>query len=277
MGSSGWPGSSLLLGLLTTSSLSWGSRQRGRATLSYRRRATPPGEDGAIAMFGYHGRYLHIDLTRGAATEMTLPENVLRRFLGGVGLGTYLMHREAPQGVDPLAPEAPLIFSLSPLVGTPLTTSAKFAVLAKSPLTARLNDALSSSHFALAAKRAGYDALVVTGACAAPSLLVIDDGNVRIEPAAGLWGLLAREAAAVLAERLGPAFHAAIIGPAGENLVRYATISHDNRHAGRGGLGAVMGSKRLKAVAVAGSQRVEVADPAGVVAAAKELSQRSFG
>jgi aldehyde:ferredoxin oxidoreductase len=108
-------------------------------------------------------------------------------------------------------------------------------------------------------------------------MLVIDEGQITIQPAGDLWGLAASAAAENLTSRLGPRFHTAIIGPAGENLVRYGTISHENRHAGRGGLGAVMGSKRLKAVAVAGSQRVEVADPAGVVAAAKDLSQRSFG
>src|SRR5712692_5037459 len=134
-------------------------------------------------MFGYHGRYLRIDLTRGNSEWVPLAEDVLRRFIGGVGLGTYLLHREAPTGVEPLAPEAPLIFCLSPLVGTPLTTSAKFAVLAKSPLTERINDALSSSHFAIAAKRAGCDAIVIRGACAAPSLLVIDDGKVSVQPA----------------------------------------------------------------------------------------------
>src|SRR5947209_3205915 len=120
-------------------------------------------------MFGYHGRYLRIDLTSGTAVPVPLEEGVLRRFLGGVGLATYLLHREAPPGVDPLAPEAPLIFCLSPLVGTPLTTSAKFAVAAKSPLTGRLNDSLSSSHFALAARRAGCDALALVGACQGPS------------------------------------------------------------------------------------------------------------
>src|SRR5436309_8318680 len=129
-------------------------------------------------MFGYHGCYLRIDLARGTADKVPLAEDVLRRFLGGVGLATYLMHRESQAGVDPLAAEAPLIFSLSPLVGTPLTTSAKFAVVAKSPLTDRLNDALSSSHFAIAAKKAGCDAIVLVGCCAAPSLLVIDDGRV---------------------------------------------------------------------------------------------------
>jgi aldehyde:ferredoxin oxidoreductase len=112
-------------------------------------------------MFGYHGRYLRVDLSRRSAEWVPLEERILRRFLGGVGLGVYLLHKESRARIDPLAPEAPLIFNLSPLVGTPLTTSAKFAVVAKSPLTNRLNDALSSSHFALAAKRAGCDALVI--------------------------------------------------------------------------------------------------------------------
>jgi aldehyde:ferredoxin oxidoreductase len=228
-------------------------------------------------MFGYHGRYLRIDLSHGAIDWLPLPENVLRRFLGGVGLATYLMHREGPARGDPLAPDAPLIFSLSPLVGTPLTTSAKLAVAAKSPLTDRLNDALTSSHFAIAAKKAGFDALVVTGACASPSVLIIDDGDIRCESASDIWGRPAAEASAIVTARLGPRFHIAAIGPAGENLIRYATISHDNRHAGRGGLGAVMGAKLLKAIAVAGSQRIDVADPGAVVAAAKDLSQRSFG
>src|SRR5438876_6274496 len=158
-------------------------------------------------MFGYHGRYLRVDLSRGEAVPVPLAEGVLRRYLGGVGLATYLMHRECPAGVDPFAPEAPLIFALSPLVGTPLTTSAKFAVVAKSPLTDRLNDALSSSHFALAAKRAGCDAIVLAGACAGPSLLVIDEGRVRVESARDLWGRSPSETEALLAERLGPEFH----------------------------------------------------------------------
>src|ERR1700732_2149509 len=106
-------------------------------------------------MFGYHGRYLRVDLSRGGGEWVPLAEDVLRRFVGGVGLAASLTPREAPRAVDPFAPDAPLIFCLSPLVGTPLTTSAKFAVVAKSPLTGRLNDALSSSHFALAAKKTG--------------------------------------------------------------------------------------------------------------------------
>ena len=144
---------------------------------------------------------------------------MLRRFIGGVGLAAYLMHRESQAGVDPLAAEALLIFSLSPLVGTPLTTSAKFAVVAKSPLTDRLNDALSSSHFAIAAKRSGCDALVITGKCPHPALLVIDDGQVRLLPAHDLWGLPVGKSSTQLEAQLGPRFHTAVIGPAGENLV----------------------------------------------------------
>src|SRR5260370_1156939 len=155
-------------------------------------------------MFGYHGRYLRIDVCSGCATWLPLPEDVLRRFLGGVGLATYLLHRESPRGVDPLSAEAPLIFSLSPLVGTPLTTSAKFAVVAKSPLTDRLNDALSSSHFALAAKKAGCDAIVIGGACSCPSILIIADGPVSIGPGQALWWLPADGADARLAQRFGP-------------------------------------------------------------------------
>jgi len=228
-------------------------------------------------VFGYHGRYLRIDAGRGLAEFVPLPEDVLRHYLGGVGLGTWLLHREAPAGVDPLDPAAPLIFAFSPLVGTPLTTSAKFAVVAKSPLTHRLNDALSSSHFALSGKRTGADALVLVGRAAEPAIVLIDDGRVRIEPATGVWRLPTDESTGVLKERFGPDFHAAVIGPAGERLVKFATLSHDNRHAGRGGLGAVLGSKNLKAVLVRGTRRTPVADPDRVLATARDLSRRSFG
>src|SRR5262249_49328666 len=237
----------------------------------------PRGRGGGRIGFGYHGRYLRIDVARGGAEYVPLAEDVCRHFIGGVGLGTWILMREAPTAVDPLAPDAPLVFCFSPLVGTPLTTSAKFAVVAKSPLTNRLNDALSSSHFALAGKRTGADALVLVGRSQQPSRLVIDDGAVRIEPAGDLWGLPTDEASARLKELLGPEFQTAVIGPAGEQLVKFATISHDSRHAGRGGLGAVLGSKNIKAVAGPGAPRGGGADPGGAVAAATELSVRSFG
>ncbi|HZH23416.1 MAG TPA: aldehyde ferredoxin oxidoreductase N-terminal domain-containing protein, partial [Solirubrobacteraceae bacterium] len=175
---------------------------------------------------GYFGRALVVDLDGPESHALALEEDVLRAAIGGAGLGTHLLHLLAPPEVEPLAPEAPLAFVFSPLVGTPLTTSAKFAVVAKSPLTDRLNDALASSHFAIAGKLTGHDAIVVRGACAEPSALVVDAAGARLEPAGDLWSLSAAEAETRLRERLGPAYRVAAIGPAGENLVRYATVSH---------------------------------------------------
>src|SRR3954471_11523842 len=226
---------------------------------------------------GYFGRALVVDLADASAEPLPLPEDVLRAYIGGAGLGAWLMHRLAPPGVDPLSPAAPLAFCFSPLVGTPLTTSAKFAVVAKSPLTGLLNDALASSHFAIAGKLTGHDAIVVTGACAEPSVLLVDGDGARLEPAGDLWGLHAAEAEERLRERLGKAWRVASIGPAGERLVKYATVSHDGRHAGRGGLGAVLGSKRIKAIAVRPSRKAAPADPPAVLAAARDLRARSFG
>ena len=165
---------------------------------------------------------------------------MLRRFLGGVGLGAWLLAHETTAGVDPLGPEAALVFALSPLVGSPLTTSAKFAVVAFSPLTGRVCDALSSSHFAIAAKRAGVDALVVTGACDVPSVVLIDgldrdEPSVQWVPADSLWGLPAREAEDQIRAQHGSEWQVAAIGPAGERLIPFATLSHDGRHAGRAG------------------------------------------
>ena len=226
---------------------------------------------------GYFGQALVVDLDDGGAVTLPLGEGVLRRTIGGAGLGTHLLGVLGTDGADPLAPEAPLAFVFSPLVGTPLTTSAKFAVVAKSPLTDRLNDALASSHFAIAGKGTGHDAIVVRGACDEPSALVVDEHGARLEPAGDLWGLPAAQAEERLRARLGPAYRVAAIGPAGEQLVRFATVSHDGRHAGRGGLGAVLGAKRLKAVAVRAHRRAPVHDAAAVLAAAKDLRARSFG
>ena len=206
-----------------------------------------------------------------------MPNDVLRQFVGGCGLGSWLLQAEGAARLDPLGPDAPLVFVFSPLVGSPLTTSAKFAVMAKSPLTERINDSLSSSHFAIAGKKTGHDAIVLVGAADQPTCVVIDDSSVRFEPASEVWGMSSHSAVERLRQTLGPRFRIAAIGPAGENLVRFATISHDGRHAGRGGLGAVMGSKRLKAIAVSGSRQVEFANPGGLIAYARDLSKKSFG
>ena len=221
-------------------------------------------------MFGYHGAYLRIDLGTGTAQPRPIPDEVFRTYVGGAGLGTWIAREEGGAAVDPYDPAAPIVFALSPFVGTPLTTSAKFAVVARSPLTGFLSDAISSSHFAIAAKQAGFDAYAIVGRAPALTRVVVDDGAVSIRDAGPLAGRAAREC-----ELDG--FRTAAIGLAGENGVRYATISNDGRHAGRGGLGAVMGKKNLKAFSVRGSRRVAVADPEGVVAAAKELSEKSFG
>jgi aldehyde:ferredoxin oxidoreductase len=227
--------------------------------------------------FGYHGRCLRIDVSTGEGSWLPLPEPLLRRFLGGSGLGAALLLAEGAAEQDPLGPAAAIALVFSPLVGSALTTSAKFAVVSKSPLTERINDSLASSGFAIAGKKTGADAILLTGRAPRLSVLVIDDGHVRLDDAAHLATLSCSETEKRLREHYGSDWSFAVIGPAGERLVRFATISHDGRHAGRGGSGAVLGSKNVKAIAVRGTQRVEWADSKGLVILARDLSQRSFG
>jgi aldehyde:ferredoxin oxidoreductase len=233
---------------------------------------------------GFHGKYLRIDVTDGSARAVDLPDRTLRDYVGGSGLGVRLLLDEGTAAADPLSPEAPLVFAFSPLVGSPLTTSAKFAVVSKSPLTDRINDSLASSGFAVAGKRSGSDALMIVGRAPELSVLVIDGTDVvsgfsrtSLIPAGDLRGKTCQATEDALRARLGSDFRIASIGPAGEHAVRYATISHDGRHAGRGGSGAVLGSKNIKAIAVRGSQRTEYADPKGVTALSRDLSKRSMG
>jgi aldehyde:ferredoxin oxidoreductase len=227
--------------------------------------------------FGYHGCYLRIDVSTGTSEYVPLPDTVLRQYLGGSGLGVKLLLDEGAAVMDPLAPEAPLLFAFSPLVGSPLTTSAKFAVVSKSPLTGRINDSLASSGFAIAGKACGCDAIVLVGRAAELSVLVIDVSGVRIEPATEYRGATCRETEAGLKARLGKNYRVASIGPAGEHLVRYSTISHDGRHAGRGGSGAVLGAKNIKAIALRGQHRAEWANAEELTTISKSLSKRSFG
>src|SRR6187549_1454599 len=138
--------------------------------------------------FGYHGVCLRIDVTSGRADRVPIGDDVLRDYLGGSGLGAWLLLREGRASVEPLDPSAPIIFAFSPLVGSPLTTTAKFAVVSKSPLTDRFNDSLAGSGFAIAGKRSGCDALVIVGRAAVLSTLIIDGGRVRLEPAEDLAG-----------------------------------------------------------------------------------------
>jgi len=227
--------------------------------------------------FGYHGRYLRIDASTGTGEYVPLDETVLRQFIGGSGLGVWLLLAEGAAQMDPLAPEAPIVFAFSPLVGSPLTTSAKFAVVSKSPLTGRINDSLASSGFAIAGKSCGCDAIVIVGRAPELSVVIIDETGVRLEPAGEHRGATCRETEAALRARLGANYRIASIGPAGENLVRYATVSHDGRHAGRGGSGAVLGAKNVKAIALRGKQRTEWAQPLELTTIGRSLSKRSMG
>jgi len=229
-------------------------------------------------------------VTSGHAERVPISDDVLRQYVGGSGLGARLLlgsdldscvgpaaRKNQDLTPDPLSPEAPLIFAFSALVGSPLTTSAKFAVVSRSPLTGRFNDSLASSGFAIAGKQAGCDAIVIVGRAPVLSVLVIDNGNVRLEPADDVAGESCPVTEETLRARLGHDFRIASIGPAGERAVLYATISHDGRHAGRGGSGAVLGSKNIKAIAVRGTQRVEWAHPRELTELSRDLSKRSFG
>src|SRR5579859_46614 len=226
---------------------------------------------------GYFGRALVADVTSGTSQDRPLPDSVLRAYIGGSGLGTWLLWQLGTPGADPLGPQAPLAFVFSPLVGTSLTTSAKFAVVAKSPLTGMLTDALASSQFAIAGKLTCHDAIVIDGRAPELSVLLVDGDGIRLTSAAHLAGMTAADTDRHLRGELGRGWRVAAIGPAGEQGIRYATISHDGRHAGRGGLGAVMGAKNLKAIAVRAGAKVATADPAAVLAAARDLRERSFG
>src|SRR5688500_8208835 len=182
-------------------------------------------------MHGFCGRLLQIDLDTGRSAYRELEEPRLRRYLGGVGLGASLLHEYAPPGVDPLAPSNPLVFTSAPLAGTGLTTTAKYAVVTKSPLTGFIADSLSSSHFALELKRLGIDALVITGRAADPVYLAIQDEQVEVRRGDHLKRKSAVETESLVRSELrSPSVRVAAIGVAGENLVRFATISNEGRH-----------------------------------------------
>ena len=229
-------------------------------------------------MYGYHGEVLVVDLTQLTSHREALDETILRRFIGGTGLASYLVYGHCPPGADPLGPDNPLIFACSPLVGSRLTTSSKFAVAAKSPLTGMIGDSLSSSFLAVELKRTGVDALVVKGRSQRPTLLVLEDEEVSFLDASDLIGMSCIDTEQAIRNDLGRRFRVACIGPAGENGVRYASIANDGgRQAGRTGTGAVMGSKNLKAIAVRGRRPAPVFDAETLNVVGRDLSARSLG
>lgn len=228
-------------------------------------------------MYGFHGRLLHIDLTTQTSQWVALDPTILRAYLGGTGLGTKLLYDYTPPAVEAFAPENPLIFTTAPLVDTGLTTTAKFAVVTTSPLTGIITDSLSSSFFALELKRCQLDAIVIVGQATTSVYLVVTEHGATFHSATQLSGKSAQDTeAAIRSERHDESVQVAAIGLAGERHVRFATISTEGRHAGRGGAGAVMGAKNLKAIALRGTQRAQVADPAGVAAIADALRTKSL-
>lgn len=229
-------------------------------------------------MFGYHGRALFVDLTSQQTRWEPISANILKRFIGGIGLGTYLLYKHCPPKIDPLDPANPLIFVCSPLVGSRLTTSSKFAVVTKSPLTGFIGDSLSSSFLATEIKKLGCDALIITGKSQFPTLLYLDNNDASFIDARQLIGLSTTETEITVKKWIGNRAKVASIGPAGERLIRFASIANDGgRQAGRTGSGAVMGSKNLKAIAITGSNSAPVFDSKALQITGKNLSLRSLG
>ncbi len=221
------------------------------------------------------GMILRVDLTDRKIEQQPLPEYLRLHYVGGRGINARIVFDETMPQVDPLAPENVLVFGCGPLSGTAAPCPARFNVTAKSPLTGILGDSNAGGYFGPAMKRAGIDHIVIKGKSEEPVYLWIDEGKIAIRSARHLWGKNVRETEQLIKEELGDRrVRVASIGQAGEHLVRIASVIHEERAAARTGMGAVMGSKNLKAVAVRGSKEVPLFDPAGFNRRAKELQQR---
>ncbi len=214
-------------------------------------------------MNGFSGKIAHVDLTDGRIWMEEPPAAFYRTYLGGQGFVAYYLLKLVPKGAEPLGPENVLIFANGATTGAPLAGGGRNAMGAKSPLTGGYGEADVGGFFGAELQLAGFDALIVYGKAAEPVYLWIKDGEIEIRPAGHLWGMHTLETQDKLREELGDSLvRVSMIGPAGERLSRIACVMNDaTRSAGRPGLGAVMGSKNLKAVAARGKQRVQMADP----------------
>jgi len=215
---------------------------------------------------GYTGRYLQVDLTTGRITVQALDEKDAERFVGGSGLAARLLAQAVAAGPDPLGPQNPLVFTTGPLAGTPAPTSNRFTAAARSPLTLLWGEGDCGGRWASALKGAGFDAVLVTGQAEKPTYLHIENGEAELRDATALWGMDTYDL-----DLGGPTV---CIGPAGERGVLYASIMHDGRGGravGRTGLGAVMGSKRLKAIVASGKDRPHVAHPEALKASIRAV------
>jgi len=209
---------------------------------------------------GYTGKVLRINLTEKTSKKEKLPLEVARDFIGGAGFGIKYLFDEVKGGTDPLGPENKLIYAPGPFTGTSIPCASRMTVVAKSPLTQAVGMALSGGYFPAEMKFAGYDALIIEGKAEKPTYLWIKDGTVRFQDASKIWGTLTSDCQQVIKDELRDQnVRVSCIGPAGERLSRIACIINERRAIGRKGLGAVMGSKNLKAVAIRGSGTVPIA------------------
>jgi aldehyde:ferredoxin oxidoreductase len=232
-----------------------------------------------ILMKGFFNKLLRIDLTKKETTIESIPESVLRSHLGGKGLGSYLLLSENPPHIDPLSPHNRIIFTLGPLSDTPFYGSSRYAVFTKSPQTGIYSESYSGGKITSPLSRTGYDAIVVQGKAEHPIFLEISDRNVLFHPASDLWGLETYQAEETILKKVGiKGAGAMVIGPAGENGVKFAVIESERwRSLGRAGIGAVMGSKALKGIVFHGTKRRELADPASLKKLAQEFRDRVKG
>lgn len=213
-----------------------------------------------LAQRAYCNRILRVDLSTGLIQTTPLPEEVMPLVLGGKGLGAWLLYTEQPACVNPLSPENHLIFHTGPLTGTTAPTAGRFGVTTKSPATGTYFDAYCGGYWGNTLKYAGYDALVITGAAQNPVMIVIDGERVEVCPAENLWGQTISASTEKIKSELGNEWQSLVIGPPGEARRNLAGIFNESRALARGGVGAVMGSKNLKAIAVRGKGNVRVYD-----------------
>lgn len=221
-------------------------------------------------LYGYAGSILRVDLTNEKIEKQPLSADLADAFIGGRGFVAKILFDELPPKADPLGPENLFIVASGPLSGQFMPASGKTHFGCKSPATGGYGDSNLGGHFGPTLKHAGYDVLILTGRAAVPSILVIEDEKVIIRSAGNMWGMGSLSAETHLKEELGENFQILTIGPAGENLVKYACITHDfGRQAGRVGIGAVLGSKNIKAIAVRGTGSIPVADPKALLEGGK--------
>jgi len=227
-------------------------------------------------MKGYAGNNLRIDLTNETIKTFPTDEKTMRRFLGGRGFGAKVLWDEVA-GVDPFSPENKIIVTAGPLSGLFLPAAGKTHFTSKSPLTGGFGDSNMGGFFCAEMKYAGYDSIIIEGKSDKPVYIVIKNNDVQIRDASHLWGKGALTGEEIIRKELGEEYHVSIIGQGGENLVRFACINSDyGREAGRAGIGAVFGSKKLKAIAVTGTKDIEVADYEKFMKVTKEIFEACF-